>query len=50
MTKKKTLPLSQVYRYLEPAPVVLVSSARKGKANINEVILIKHLHRIYLSV
>lgn len=32
--KKKTLPLSQVYRYLEPGPVVLVSTSRIGKANI----------------
>jgi len=31
---KKSLPLSQVYRLLEPGPVVLVSTAGKGKANI----------------
>jgi flavin reductase (DIM6/NTAB) family NADH-FMN oxidoreductase RutF len=32
--KKKSLPLSKVYQLLEPGPVVLVSSARKGKPNI----------------
>ena len=32
--KKKTLPLSQVYRYLEPGPVVLVTTSHKGKSNI----------------
>ncbi|VVC75544.1 Flavoredoxin [Aquicella siphonis] len=32
--KKKNLPLSQVYRLLEPGPVVLVTTAHKGKANI----------------
>jgi flavin reductase (DIM6/NTAB) family NADH-FMN oxidoreductase RutF len=32
--KKKSLPLSKVYQFLEPGPVVLVSSARKGKPNI----------------
>lgn len=32
--KKKSLPLSQVYRFLEPGPVVLVSTSRKGEANI----------------
>jgi flavin reductase (DIM6/NTAB) family NADH-FMN oxidoreductase RutF len=32
--KKKTLPLSRVYRLLEPGPVVLVTTARKGQANI----------------
>ncbi|MDE2118593.1 MAG: flavin reductase family protein [Betaproteobacteria bacterium] len=32
--KKKTYPLSQVYRLLEPGPVVLVTTAHKGKANI----------------
>ncbi len=31
---KKSLPLSQVYRLLEPGPVVLVTTAHKGKANI----------------
>jgi flavin reductase (DIM6/NTAB) family NADH-FMN oxidoreductase RutF len=33
-TVKKSLPLSQVYRLLEPGPVVLVTTAGKGKANI----------------
>lgn len=32
--KKKALHLSQVYRYLEPGPVVLVSTSRKNRANI----------------
>ena len=32
--KKTTFPLSQVYRLLEPGPVVLVTTARKGRANI----------------
>ena len=31
---KKSLPLSQVYRLLEPGPVVLVTTADKGRANI----------------
>ena len=31
---KKSFPLSKVYRLLEPGPVVLVTTARKGKANI----------------
>ena len=31
---KKTFPLSEVYRLLEPGPVVMVTTARKGKANI----------------
>ena len=31
---KKNYPLSQVYRLLEPGPVVLVTTAKKGKANI----------------
>ena len=31
---KKQLPLSKVYRLLEPGPVVLVTTAHKGKANI----------------
>lgn len=31
---KKNLPLAQVYRLLEPGPVVLVSTFDKGKANI----------------
>ena len=32
--KKTTFPLSQVYRLLEPGPVVLLTTARKGRANI----------------
>jgi flavin reductase (DIM6/NTAB) family NADH-FMN oxidoreductase RutF len=32
--KKNTFPLSQVYRLLEPGPVVLVTTARAGRANI----------------
>jgi len=32
--KKRSLPLSQVYRLLEPGPVVLVTTARKGRPNI----------------
>ena len=31
--KKKTFPLSEVYRLLEPEPVVLVTTARAGRAN-----------------
>ena len=31
---KKTYPLSRVYRLLEPGPVVLVTTAHKGRANI----------------
>jgi len=31
---KRSLPLSQVYRLLEPGPVVMVTTARKGRANI----------------
>ena len=32
--KKWTLPLSRVYGLLEPGPVVLVTTAHKGKANV----------------
>lgn len=32
--KKKYLPLSHVYRLLEPGPVVLITTTRKGRANI----------------
>lgn len=32
--KKADFPVSEVRRFLEPGPVVLVSSARKGKTNI----------------
>ncbi|OHC82571.1 MAG: flavin reductase [Sideroxydans sp. RIFOXYD2_FULL_59_7] len=31
---KKTFPLSNVYRLLEPGPVVLMTTSHKGKANI----------------
>ncbi|MDO9371832.1 MAG: flavin reductase family protein [Gammaproteobacteria bacterium] len=31
---KKSFPLSKVYRLLEPGPVVMVTTARKGRANI----------------
>jgi len=30
----KDLPLSKVYRLLEPGPVVLLTTARKGRANV----------------
>ena len=32
--RKKSFPLSRVYRLLEPGPVVLVTTARKGRANV----------------
>jgi flavin reductase (DIM6/NTAB) family NADH-FMN oxidoreductase RutF len=32
--KKSSLPLSEVYRLLEPGPVVLVTTARNGKPNV----------------
>jgi flavin reductase (DIM6/NTAB) family NADH-FMN oxidoreductase RutF len=32
--KKRTFPLSQVYRLLEPGPVVMVTTAREGRMNI----------------
>jgi flavin reductase (DIM6/NTAB) family NADH-FMN oxidoreductase RutF len=32
--KKTTYPLSEVYRLLEPGPVVLVTTARAGRANV----------------
>ena len=32
--KRKSLPLSEVYRLLEPGPVVLLTTARKGHANV----------------
>ena len=31
---KRTFPLSKVYGLLEPGPVVLVTTAHKGRANI----------------
>lgn len=34
MSKKKSFPLSKVYQLLEPGPVVMVSTARKGESNI----------------
>ena len=30
----KALPLSEVYALLEPGPVVLLTTARKGRANV----------------
>jgi flavin reductase (DIM6/NTAB) family NADH-FMN oxidoreductase RutF len=32
--KKKTFPLSEVYRLLEPGPVVLITTARAGRAHV----------------
>jgi len=32
--RKRTLPLSRVYRLLEPGPVVLVTTAYRGRANV----------------
>ena len=32
--RKKSYPLSQVYRLLEPGPVVMVTTAREGRANV----------------
>ena len=32
--KKRALPLGRVYGLLEPGPVLLITTARKGKANI----------------
>lgn len=34
MMGRKTLPLSQVYRLLEPGPVVLITTAYKDRANV----------------
>jgi flavin reductase (DIM6/NTAB) family NADH-FMN oxidoreductase RutF len=31
---RRSLPLSEVYRLLEPGPVVLLTTARKGQANV----------------
>ena len=31
---KRDFPVSQIRRFLEPGPIVLVSSARKGETNI----------------
>ena len=33
-TRKTNLPLSRVYRLIEPGPVVLLTTARKGRANV----------------
>lgn len=32
--KKKSFPLSKVYQLLEPGPVIMVTTADKGKANV----------------
>jgi len=32
--RKRTLPLARVYRLLEPGPVVLLTTARNGRANV----------------
>jgi flavin reductase (DIM6/NTAB) family NADH-FMN oxidoreductase RutF len=32
--QKRSLPLSRVYRLLEPGPVVLLTTARNGRANV----------------
>jgi len=32
--KKRSLPLARVYRLLEPGPVVLLTTARKGRTNV----------------
>jgi flavin reductase (DIM6/NTAB) family NADH-FMN oxidoreductase RutF len=34
---RKSLPLSEVYRLLEPGPVVLLTTARKGHGNVMSV-------------
>ena len=34
LRSKKALPLSRVYRLLEPGPVVLLTTAQKGRANV----------------
>ncbi len=31
---KRSFPLSEVYRLLEPGPVIMISTARKGRANV----------------
>ena len=31
---RRSFPLSEVYRLLEPGPVVLITTARKGRANV----------------
>jgi len=32
--KKKNFPLTKIRRFLEPGPIVLVSSAHKGEQNV----------------
>ena len=32
--KKKSIPLGQVYRFLEPGPVVLLTTEQKGRRNV----------------
>lgn len=34
LTAKKSLPLSRVYRLLEPGPVVLLTRAQRGRSNV----------------
>jgi flavin reductase (DIM6/NTAB) family NADH-FMN oxidoreductase RutF len=34
MTRKRSLPLSRVYRLLETGPVVLLTTARRGRPNV----------------
>jgi flavin reductase (DIM6/NTAB) family NADH-FMN oxidoreductase RutF len=31
---KRSFPLSEVYRLLEPGPIVMISTARRGRANV----------------
>ncbi len=33
-SRKKTLALSRVYRLLEPGPVILLTTCRRGRANV----------------
>jgi len=37
---KRTYPLSRVYRLPEPGPVVLVTTAHKGRANIKGAFMV----------
>jgi hypothetical protein len=39
---KKDYPLSDIRRYLEPGPIVLVSSAWQGKSNIMTTLIDEH--------